>query len=89
MKPILCLPAILSMPTSTAPQAPQSAGIWRAATASRAATSGPAPGTLRAGIQVLLPSDAVGGGLTGILDGIKRPGPTYRLAPAPDVDIVQ
>ena len=87
MKPILCLPAILSMATSTAPQAPQSAGIWRAATASRAATSGPAPGTLRAGIQVLHPSDAVG--LTGILDGIKRPGPTYRLAPAPDVDIVQ
>ena len=85
MKPILCHPAILSMATSTAPQAPQSAGMWRVATASRAATSGPAPGTLRAGIQVLHPSDAVG--LTGILDGIKRPGPTYRLAP--DVDIVQ
>ena len=85
MKPILCHPAILSMATSTAPQAPQSAGMWRVATASRAATSGPAPGTLRAGIQVLHPSDAVG--LTGILDGIKRPGPTYRLAL--DVDIVQ
>ncbi len=85
MKPILCLAAILSMATSTAAQAPQSAGLWRVATASRAATSGPAPGTLRAGIQVLHPSDAVG--LTGILDGIKRPGPTYRLAP--DVDIVQ
>ncbi len=85
MKPILSLPAILSMATSTAPQAPQSAGMWRVATASRAATSGPAPGTLRAGIQVLHPSDAVG--LTGILDGIKRPGPTYRLAL--DVDIVQ
>ena len=85
MKPILCHPAILSMATSTAPQAPQSAGMWRVATASRAATSGPAPGTLRAGIQVLHPSDGVG--LTGILDGIKRPGPTYRLAP--DVDIVQ
>ncbi len=85
MKPILSLPAILSMATSTAPQAPQSAGMWRVATASRAATSGPAPGTLRAGIQVLHPSDAVG--LTGILDGIKRPGPTYRLAL--DVDIAQ
>ncbi len=87
MNPILCLAAILSMATSTAPQAPQSAGMWRVgvATASRAATSGPAPGTLRAGIQVLHPSDAVG--LTGILDGIKRPGPTYRLTL--DVDIVQ
>ncbi len=85
MKPILCHPAILSMATSTAPQAPQFAGMWRVATASRAATSGPAPGTLRAGIQVLHPSDAVG--LTGILDGIKRPGPTYRLAH--NVDIVQ
>ncbi len=83
--PILCHPAILSMATSTAAQAPQSAGMWRVATAALGATSRPAPGTLRAGIQVLHTSDAVG--LTGILDGIKRPGPTYRLAL--DVDIAQ
>ncbi len=81
MKSIFCLAAILPPATSAAAQAPQSADMWRVATASLGATAGPAPGALRAGIQVLHTPDAVGlTGILGGLDGIKRVGPTYRFA---------
>ncbi len=81
MKPIVCRAAILPLATPAAAQAPRSADMRRVATASLGATSGPAPGTLRAGIQVRHLPDAVGPtGNLGGLDGIKRLGPTYRFA---------
>ncbi len=87
MNPIVRLAVMLPLATPAAAQAPQSANKWRGTTASRGATaslgatSGPAPGTLRAGIQVRHLPDAVGlTGNLGGLDGIKRLGPTYRFA---------
>ncbi len=84
MKSIFCLAAILPLATSAATQAPQSADLWRVATASLAAppvsqagrtgvfrnpaAAGRAPATLRAGVQVLHTPDAVG--LTDILGGL-------------------
>ncbi len=94
MNPIVCLAVMLSLATPAAAQAPQSADKWRGTTASRGATAslgattGPAPGTLRAGIQVLHTPDAVGlTSILGGLDGIKRVGPTYRFAL--DVDLAR
>ena len=84
MKSIFCLAAMLSMATSAAAQAPQSAGMWRVATAALgtppASQAGPvgafwnpagagiAPKVLRAALQVLQTPDVVG--LTGILAGL-------------------
>jgi len=81
MRPVVWLAAILLLTTSVAAQAPQSADMWRGATASLGATAGPVPGTLRAGLQVLRTPDAEG--LTGVLGGINGLGARDRFAPAP------
>ncbi len=89
MKPLGCRAAILPLATPAVAQAPPSAAMWRVAAAALGTTSGPAPGTLRAGLQVVLHTpDAVGlTGNLGGLEGIKRLGPTYRFAL--DVDVAR